>query len=514
MLKRLLLTVCLAVAFMSGRSYAQLSCSTCEIGATSEGEACGDAINDDCSSPVAVTCGTTVCGHLYTDISTGIQDVDWYMFDLPATANVTINYNFKSNAMVNVYNDCTGLPVASFFPSSCSADSFSGNLPAGVYYVEIMPMNDMLTCVDDPVYNWSLTCGAAVPCDLEAAILTTPSCPGSGLGGMLEVITVGGSGPFFYIWSTGDFDPMLMGVFDGTYTVTVIDANGCADTATTDLVSVCPTPDGVTVTDVQFYKATVSWIPNDCAQKYRVQIRAQGASTWTTYSVSGIFNSRVVKFLSPGTTYDYRVRTVCSPFDGSSISMWSPIQSFTTPGSCTSPTGIDATPSSTSAFVSWTAGTGVYAYRLRYREQGTSTWTPVWINGALTTKTINGLTANTTYEYQMRSQCDASATDFSPYIAIQTFTTMMRLGESDDATVGVYPNPNNGQFTLAFDMTTSDVVTLEVADMLGRVVYRQMVDAIAGNNALVIDANLAAGQYILKLEGNATTHVVRFNVQN
>lgn len=509
MLKRLLAMACLLL--MCAVANAQnLTCFTCEDGAMTEGETCGTAVNDDCGSPTVAMCGMTMCGTLYTDVSNGTTDVDWYVFDLAADAQVTVRYNSKANAMVSLYTACGELPVAFAMNNSCVGDSLTGNLLAGVYYLQIMPLNDTLSCASEAYYNFQIECGAPQPCDLDVVIDATPSCPGSGTGGSLFAIAINGVAPYFYIWDNGSTDDFQTGLPDGTYAVSVVDANGCVDTASATLASVCPTPDGATVLSVNFNKATIGWIQNDCGTKYRVQVRQQGTTAWTTYI--SLTNERVVKNLLPGTTYQYRVRTQCSA-DGSVISGWTPIQTFTTLGTCTAPTGIGATPSSTSAFLSWTAGTGVYKYRLRYREQGSSTWTSAVIGGALTSKTINGLTANTTYEYQMRSQCNAQATDFSPYTPIQTFTTAMRLGETENTAIGLYPNPNTGAFTLTFNSDENETVKVSVYDLLGRSLSTQTIEAHAGMNALPMNLKLASGQYFVKLEGNTKANVARFNVQ-
>lgn len=509
MLKRLL-----AFAFLlllcSAANAQNLTCFTCEDGAMTEGETCGDALNDDCSTPTMAMCGMTMCGTLYTNVGNGTTDIDWYTFDLPSDASVTIRYNSKAAAIVSVYTACGELPVAFAMNQSCVGDSITGNLLAGTYYIQIMPLNDTLSCVSEPYYNFQIECGAPTPCDLDVAIDTDPSCPGSGFGGSVFAIAINGAAPYFYLWDNGSTDEFQSDLPDGTYAVSVIDANGCVDTASTTLASVCPTPDGATVLSVSFNKATIGWIQNDCGIKYRVQVREQGTTAWTTYM--SLTNERLVKNLLPGTTYQYRVRTQCS-FDGSIISGWTPIQTFTTLGTCTAPTGIGATPSSTSAFVSWTAGTGVYKYRLRYREQGSSTWTSLVINGAQLTKNITGLTANTTYEYQMRSQCNVQATDFSPYTPVQTFTTTLRLGENENSAIVLYPNPNNGSFTLSFSSFENETVKVTVSDLLGRTISTQTIEAHNGINTLPMNLELAAGQYFVKLEGNTNTNVTRFNVQ-
>ena len=70
-------------------------------------------------------------------------------------------------------------------------------------------------------------------------------------------------------------------------------------------------------------------------------------------------------------------------------------------------------------------------YRIRYRETGTSSWSQKTMSGPVgscnfasqkTDKLILNLTANTTYEYQMKAwYCGGGASSWS---GIETFTTL------------------------------------------------------------------------------------------
>ncbi|WP_103069133.1 choice-of-anchor B family protein [Aquimarina sediminis] len=85
----------------------------------------------------------------------------------------------------------------------------------------------------------------------------------------------------------------------------------------------------------------------------------------------------------------------------------------------TVPTGV--TPSNiggNAATISWTAVPNA-TYDLRYRQTGTSTWTTTTVNGA--SYTITSLTANTSYEAQVRSKCQDGTT--SNYSGSTNFTT-------------------------------------------------------------------------------------------
>ncbi|GAA4367174.1 hypothetical protein GCM10023185_38820 [Hymenobacter saemangeumensis] len=86
---------------------------------------------------------------------------------------------------------------------------------------------------------------------------------------------------------------------------------------------------------------------------------------------------------------------------------------------CATPTGLAASSiGSTSATVSWAAASGAASYNLQYRVSGASTWTTV--NQTGTSRTLSGLTASTTYQYQVQTVCSGSS---SAYSAAASFTT-------------------------------------------------------------------------------------------
>ena len=90
-------------------------------------------------------------------------------------------------------------------------------------------------------------------------------------------------------------------------------------------------------------------------------------------------------------------------------------------GTCNTPTGLaSSSVTSTSATVSWGAATGALSYNLQYKISTASTWTTVsGITG--TSYNLTGLTASTTYNYQVQSVCSGRAT--SAYSTASSFTT-------------------------------------------------------------------------------------------
>lgn len=70
------------------------------------------------------------------------------------------------------------------------------------------------------------------------------------------------------------------------------------------------------------------------------------------------------------------------------------------------------------AVLQWTAVPNSSSYSLQIRPAGTNTWT--LFTSSLTTYSLSGLSASTTYEYQLQATCTAGPGSYS---AIQTFTT-------------------------------------------------------------------------------------------
>lgn len=100
-------------------------------------------------------------------------------------------------------------------------------------------------------------------------------------------------------------------------------------------------------------------------------------------------------------------------------------ESLFTSCSCDVPTNILATGiTSSNATLNWTGNLCAYKYRIQYRKQGINSWTYATTLAPNVSKILTSLTANSIYEYQIRSECDSAATIYSAYSAIQTFTTL------------------------------------------------------------------------------------------
>jgi hypothetical protein len=96
--------------------------------------------------------------------------------------------------------------------------------------------------------------------------------------------------------------------------------------------------------------------------------------------------------------------------------------------------------------------------------------------------------------YQHFGLTDIISMDF---INIPTDT---KLSDKQGSIFTLYPVPVNDQLHIRFGETRSSIVQIEIADMLGRVVYRPVIHEMVGNGEEVIDlSQLAKGYYICRL---------------
>lgn len=194
-------------------------------------------------------------------------------------------------------------------------------------------------------------------------------------------------------------------------------------TFTTTAGTPCTTPDGFLSTPTS-NDALIEWNAVPSTFNYQLKWREQGQGSFlnsayishptTNYTISGLTSS---------TTYEWLIRAICE-IDGSISSDYSSIQTFTTNAgaSCDTPTGLSASPAATSATLSWDAMGAASQYRLKYRVLGAGSFTNTVIITAPTNSTnISGLSANTTYEWLIRTECGFGN---SAYTSIQTFSTL------------------------------------------------------------------------------------------
>jgi hypothetical protein len=67
----------------------------------------------------------------------------------------------------------------------------------------------------------------------------------------------------------------------------------------------------------------------------------------------------------------------------------------------------------------------------------------------------------------------------------------------------LYPNPNNGSFTLAYDLKNTDNATVQILDVTGKIVFSNAID----NVTTIIQlhtSNLQSGIYFIQIMNSKT----------
>ncbi|MBD2705673.1 fibronectin type III domain-containing protein [Spirosoma sp. BT702] len=168
-------------------------------------------------------------------------------------------------------------------------------------------------------------------------------------------------------------------------------------------------------TDISTDGATVYF--NGTRPSFELRWRQSGTAGWTTVPISftsGGTPSYRITGLTPGTNYDWQVRSTCSiPTD------FSPITYFKT--GCNIPFNLASSNiQSISAQLSYDGFGSGTSYEIRYRT-GANAWVSVTTSNTSTYQ-LTGLTNNTTYEWQIRTLCSGGGTSSWSYSLF--FTTV------------------------------------------------------------------------------------------
>ncbi len=122
-----------------------------------------------------------------------------------------------------------GTGALSFLWNTGSSSTTLSGVPAATYTVTVTDISGC-TEVDSIVLN------EPDPLVATFSSIDSISCNGVSDGGLFAD-GIGGTGPYTFLWSTGTTADSITGLTDGTFTVTVTDANGCVDDTSTTLIS-------------------------------------------------------------------------------------------------------------------------------------------------------------------------------------------------------------------------------------------------------------------------------------
>lgn len=276
------------------------------------------------------------------------------------------------------------------------------------------------------------------------------------------------SGAASYAWSTGAGSNAITPTATGSYSVIGTSAFGCTATAT-KAFTLNPSPSlTLTVTGATFGCPTstlTNFMTASGANTYSWSTGATTATINPTSTVSTVYS--VVGTALNG----------CTDTKSSSINISNPLLVVT---SSHNPLCIGE------PFATLTAG-------------GASTYT--WSTAS--TNTVINVTPSTTTSYTLAGTTNTC----SAFIVFtQSVSACTGVEETENSTLGVsvYPNPNNGEFTI--ELNNGLTKTIEIADITGRIVLANK----TSNDKIKFNiSNLSQGVYYVKVISNDRFEVIK-----
>lgn len=279
----------------------------------------------------------------------------------------------------------------------------------------------------------------------------------------------------------------------------------------------CLPPDLLSTNDISGTKAAIGWQPQANALAYKISYRLIGSSTWNTETVHLPATGKIITGLESSTAYEWRVKTICA--DGRSP--WSEAVQFSTADLCRPVNGIAISNiTDTTVLASWFPTENVIDYKLRYREDGTTTWTSRSITAPTIARQIINLTPSTLYQYRIDATCTSGDKVLGE---ISTFTTTGgsssgkkpadEVAETKPFTYNLYPNPNSGQFTLKAEGELYGDAVINMHDLTGRILIKRTWNT-ATESTLNLNTDLSSGVYLITIEANGHRFNERLIIQN
>ncbi len=148
---------------------------------------------------------------------------------IPIITGSTISLSCSGNCDGAIDITVTGGtgPFTYEWPTGENIEDLTG-LCAGSYCVTVTDNNNC-----SAVACFEITEPSAI--SVNMVVLAQPNTGQA--DGAIQPSISGGSAPYTYFWNTGDSQQTLAGIPEGTYCVTVTDANGCTDVSCIDLIS-------------------------------------------------------------------------------------------------------------------------------------------------------------------------------------------------------------------------------------------------------------------------------------
>lgn len=382
-----------------------------------------------------------------------------------ATSSLLCGTLANGSATVTSVTGATG-PFTYTWTPSAQTSSVASNLGSGTYSVTVKGAGGCAVTQTIAITKPSIT------------IATSPTaCKGTQPTGSATVTAVnGGAGPYAYSWDSNDMSniatgTMVSGLDEGTYTVNVTDGNNCVTSQAFNVASTAPSA----------LVATTSATNAVCSGINNGQARVTPNGGVMPYSYA--WNTNPPQYTANATGLPSPNTFVVSVIDFNGCLISKPVVIYPAPVELV----MYVTPSNTIC-----PGASVNISITGFSGTGTYTWS----TGANTTSITATPTASlTVYSITATATSSCIATGSTAITTSTNAAENCPVSVKEEALVSynLYPNPNTGEFTIAFNHVQNNA-TIDVMDALGKLVLTQNV---SGMETTVNTTTLQNGIYFV-----------------
>lgn len=216
-----------------------------------------------------------------------------------------------------------------------------------------------------------------------------------------------------------------------------------------------------------------------------------------------------LEFTSFGTEYFWRVAAQHIE----DISDWSEAWSFTTVNavSLTAPEN-EAVEVKLCPLFTWEDIEGPVSYELWIDTDQNFSDPRIYVGDKPQYQCQTTMEYNTLYYWKVRGVAGVHISEWSDTWSYRTQQGIGIEEELDVNSMRIYPNPNNGIFSIDINSTVNSEYTLKVVDIAGKMIFDRNINVVAGQNTLDINIdNIESGSYniiITNGENSFTKHLV------
>ncbi|GAA3620229.1 reprolysin-like metallopeptidase [Flavivirga jejuensis] len=190
--------------------------------------------------------------------------------------------------------------------------------------------------------------------------------------------------------------------FNADYYWRVLSDNVCGTSDFSEVFTFktkCNDPSNITMTDIAYNTATISWTDNS-SSSWEIRI-IENAPTPIEKIITTNTNSYIISALNSSTDYDVFVRSLCA----SDFSNWIGPQKFTTPAKCPVPSDFVA---DLAGNLSWTSNGSETVWELEYGVEGFSPGTGTKVLTSTNPHAMEGLNPGALYDVYLTAICGAN----------------------------------------------------------------------------------------------------------